>query len=90
MVTLQVLRYQVGWGIRECAEATRVSPSTLQRIEASERAGVSHPVQGRIAWRITTAFSEKLGRDIAVEDIAGMHIQAPKPGRPKRSGTEIR
>jgi transcriptional regulator with XRE-family HTH domain len=88
MATLQELRMEAGWGLKEFAGISGVSVSTLAHIETCSRQGISHPMQAGSVAKITRALRLRLGRSITVDDIDDMHLQAPKTGRPRRKKSE--
>lgn len=88
MATLQDLRIEAGWGLKELAVISGVSVSTLIHIETCGRQGISHPMQAGNVAKITRALRLRLGRPITVDDIDDMHLQPPKPGRPPRRKRE--
>lgn len=75
MATMKDLRLEAGMTIFELASASRVSTATISRVEAGPHA--LHPL---VAQRLLRTLSERIGRQITIEDIEGLEI-ASRRGR---------
>ena len=71
-------------GLEEFAEKLGISRSTLTRIMTAERREQKHPVSPRMAERLASKLGELLECELTTEDLAGVILAAPRPGRPKK------
>jgi transcriptional regulator with XRE-family HTH domain len=69
--------------MKEFAKSIGLSPSTLARIEAAEREGRKHPISYRVLFHLQKALSKKMERKVTLEELEGVMVVPPRPGRPK-------
>lgn len=83
MVKLRELRTSQGWSLKEMGEKIGVSIATLSRIEKSERLNQKHPLDEKSARPMLAAINDVFGKSYSFEDLEGVTIAPPRPGRPK-------
>jgi len=83
LIKITELRMTSDLPMKEFAKTIGLSPSTLARIEAAERDGRKHPVSYRVLFHLQKALSKKMKREVTLEDLEGVMIAPPRPGRPK-------
>lgn len=84
MISITDLRVKSDLVMKDFAESLGISLSTLARIELAEFEGKKHPLNKRVAHRLTEALKKQLGQEVTVNDLVGVVIAPRRPGRPKR------
>lgn len=72
--------------LNQFAELLGISRATVSRIMAAERKNERYLVSTRIAMRLARKLCKILDQDIALEDLEGVTLAPPRPGRPKKAG----
>jgi transcriptional regulator with XRE-family HTH domain len=67
MDTLDQLRKRAGLRVNELADLADVSESTLRKMIRGE------PVSDVLIYKVLRVLSERLGREIALQDVAGIN-----------------
>ncbi len=67
MDTLDQLRKRAGLRVNELADLADVSESTLRKMIRGE------PVSDVLVYKVLRVLSERLGREIALQDVAGIN-----------------
>ncbi len=68
MDTLDQLRKRAGLRINELADLADVSESTLRKMIRGE------PVSEVLVYKVLRVLSDRLGREIALQDVSGINI----------------
>lgn len=84
MVSLRQLRTGKGWTLDQMSERLHVSKATLSRIEAAERAGQKRQIEERVIYPLIDRINEVFEQSCKLEDLEGVTIVPPRPGRPKK------
>ena len=67
MDTLDQLRKRAGLRVNELADLADISESTLRKMIRGE------PVSDVLIYKVLRVLSERLGREIALQDVAGIN-----------------
>jgi transcriptional regulator with XRE-family HTH domain len=84
MVSLRQLRTSRGWTLDQMGEELRVSKATLSRIEAAERLGQKKQLEERVVYPLIDRINEVFKQSYKLEDLEGVTIVPPRPGRPSK------
>ena len=68
MDTLDQLRKRAGLRVNELADLADVSESTLRKMIRGE------PVSEVLVYKVLRVLSDRLGREIALQDVSGINI----------------
>lgn len=84
MVQLRKVRARQRIGLEEFASRLEMSRSTLARIEAAERKGEKYPASFDMIERLIEKLEDLLKCGVSLEDLEGITLAPPRPGRPKK------
>ena len=68
METLDQLRIRAGLRVNELADLADVSESTLRKMIRGEN------VSGVLVYKVLRVLSERLGREITINDVRGLNV----------------
>lgn len=88
MVKLRELRTSQGWSLAQMKEKVGVSVATLSRIEKSERLNQKYPLDEKSARPMLAAINAVFDKSYSLDDLEGVTIAPPRPGRPKKVSSE--
>jgi plasmid maintenance system antidote protein VapI len=70
--------------LKEFAEQLGMSRSTVGRIMTAERRGEKYPMSPRMAGRLAKSLGKMLKCELKTEDLEGVELAPPRPGRPRK------
>ena len=88
MVSLFRLRMSKSWTLEKMSNELGVSIATISRIERRERIQQKQPLDMKMIEPLIASINETFHLSIALEDLEGVTIAPPRPGRPKKAVKE--